>query len=258
MKVLRHLFESRFGRRVPGALPTLVGIITATVTGWVGFSASATAAIQTAVGVAVPFSCSSTETAIRNAGATVVSSGTSRIYIGYQQVSSDNKNPIVVRFDNGRRIWCRNNIEITGDDGEGYGLLWNEANLLYGVFSATGTQGTATQDYRRFTANGWLTSYGSGGGPRVSVLLQLNPTTGQPIRGTFINAVRSDGRTNSLVVRNLEWTGRHVVVTADSWYSPRRINRQPFTCSGASPFVYRLWLTPDLQRAVDARASRCL
>jgi len=237
------------------ALP-VVGIMAATVMGWVGLSAPAVA-VQTSVGNAAQFSCNDTEATIRQRGAQMVSSGTSRIYIGYQQVTRTNQNPIVIRFNNGRRVWCRNNIEVTADDGKGYGLFWNGGNLLYGVFSATGTQGTPSQDYRRFTTRGWLRSYGSGGGPRVAVVLQLSPNTGQPIRGTFINAVRSNGQSNSLVVRNLQWTGRSLVVTADSWYSPLRTNRRPFTCQGASPFRYQLWLSPDLTQALQAQADRC-
>jgi hypothetical protein len=55
--------------------------------------------------------------------------------------------------------------------------LYNPSlDALYGVFTATGTQGTSSTDYRRFTTTGWLTSYGAGGGPKVSVILKINTT----------------------------------------------------------------------------------
>lgn len=258
MEILRHGFgKALSSQRVRSAVLALVGIVAATVTGWIGMSSPATAVVQTIVGEPMPFSCATRQATLQQQGVPGVTIGTSRIYIGYQQVSADNKNPIIIRFNNGRRVWCRTDIEVTGDDGEGYGLLWNGGNLLYGVFSATGTQGTANQDYRRFTAAGWLRSYGNGGGPQVSVVLRLNPTTGQPIRGTFVTAQLSSGRSNSLVVRNLSWTGSSLLVTSDAWFSPRRTNRQPFACTGSSPFRYQLWLSPDLSRALRARAERC-
>ncbi len=205
----------------------------------------------------VSFSCRDSEAVIRRKSGPVVSFGRSRIYAGYQQVSRDNQNPIVVRFDQGRRTWCRTDYESTEDDGKGYGLLWNGSNDLYTVFTATGTQGTASQDYRRFSTRGWLRSYGNGGGSQVSVIVRLNPNTGNPTAGTFLTAVLSSGRTNSLVVRDLEWADGQVIVTADAWYSPRRIDRQPMTCTGASPFVYTLTLGANLSQVSAAAAERC-
>ncbi len=187
----------------------------------------------------------------------MVAFGTSRIYIGYQQVSSTNKNPIMVRFNSGQRVWCRTNYEMSGDDGEGYGLLWDGGNMLYGVFSATGTQGSSSQDYRRFTSQGWLSSYGNGGGPKASVILRINPNTGVANAGTFVTSQLSNGRTNSLVVRSLAWNNSRLVVQANAWFSPRRPNRQPLSCSGSSPFDYRLVLVANLSRAVTASADRC-
>jgi len=258
MEILRRGFgKVPSNQRLGAALLMAVGTVAATVAGWSAMSLPASAVVRSTVGEAVPFSCSDGEAALIRRGVPSVTIGTSRIFIGYQQVSRDNQNPIVARFNNGQQVWCRTHIEVTGDDGKGYGLLWNGGSVLYGVFSATGTQGTASQDYRRFTQEGWLRSYGGGGGPQVSVILRLNPNTGQPNRGTFVTAQLSNGRSNTLVVRNLEWTGSNLVVTADSWYSPRRPNRQPFTCQGNSPFRYRLWLSADLRRALRARADRC-
>lgn len=206
---------------------------------------------------AVTFSCSESEAAIARKNPVRVAFGQSRIYIGYQQVTSDNQNPIVVRFDSGRRTWCRTDYEVSGDDGRGYGLAWNGGSVLYAVFSATGTQGTASQDYRRFTSRGWLPSYGSGGGPKVAVIARLNPVNGTPYAGTFVTARLSNGRTNSLVVTNLRWTGTSLVVNANSWFSPRRRDRQPMNCTGSSPFRYRIVFTPNLQLVNSATAERC-
>lgn len=61
-------------------------------------------------------------------------------------------------------------------------MLWS-GDLLYVVFTATGAQGDASGDLRRFTQQGWLTSYsdaspGGGGGAKVSAIVQLDPATG--------------------------------------------------------------------------------
>jgi len=236
----------------------IAGITTVTVGWFVGSALPAEAQVRSAVGTSVQFSCSDSEATIRQKRGPAVSIGTSRIYVGYQQVSSNNKNPVMARFDgNGRRVWCRNNYEVSGDDGEGYGVLWNGRSILYGVFSATGTQGSSDQDYRRFTSQGWLSSYGSGGGPRAAVILRINPNTGQPTQGTFLASTLNDGRTNSLLVRNLGWTGTNLVVTSDAWYSPRRANRRPYTCQGSSPFRYRAWFSPDLRQATRTEVTGC-
>lgn len=224
---------------------------------WLAIALPAQATVSASVGDAVEFSCQDSESAVRQKGGPVVTIGRSRIYIGYRQVSSTNKNPIVVRFNRGQRTWCRTDYETTGDDGEGYGLLWDGSNTLYAVFSATGTQGSPSQDYRRFTSQGWLTSYGSGGGPKVAVLARLNPTNGAPTAGTFLTAQLSSGRSNSLEVMGLSWTGSRLVVTANSWFSPRRANRQPMTCNGSSPFFYRVVFSGNLRQVFRTQSDRC-
>lgn len=217
----------------------------------------AEATVQSNVGRAVAFSCRDSEATIRERGATLVRVDRARIYIGYQQVTSTNKNPIMARFDGGSQIWCKTNYEVTNDDSTGYGLLWDGEGVMYAVFSSTGTQGESSQDFRRFATRGWLRSYGSGGGAKAAVLARVNPATGNISSATFLTAVQRDGRTNSLNVRALSWTGTRLVVTADAWFSPRRANTQRMTCSGSSPFSYQLRFTPNLGTVGSASASRC-
>ncbi|NJN56331.1 MAG: hypothetical protein HC879_01960 [Leptolyngbyaceae cyanobacterium SL_5_9] len=213
--------------------------------------------VQSSVGRAIAFSCRDSEATIRGRGATFVQVDRARIYIGYQQVSSTNKNPVMARFDSGRPTWCRTNYEVTNDDSTGYGLLWDGGGVMYAVFSSTGTQGEASQDFRRFATRGWLRNYGSGGGAKIAVLARVNPTTGSVSSASFLTAVASSGRTNSLHVRALSWTGTQLVVTADAWFSPRRANTQRMTCSGSSPFSYQLRFAPNLSTVGSASASRC-
>lgn len=206
---------------------------------------------------AVTFTCNDSEASIKAKGGPSVTVGSSSIYIGYQQVSSTNKDPRIIRFDSGRRAWCKSDYEVTGDDGTGYGLIWDGGSTLYGVFSSTGTQGTSSQDFRRFAGSGWLTSYGSGGGAKIAVLARINPATGNISNATFLSALLTSGKSNSIAVKGLSLKNGNLVVNADSYFSPRRTNRSRMTCTGASPFNYTIEFAANLGSAVSAKADRC-
>lgn len=212
---------------------------------------------QSSVGKEVTFSCNDTEATIKARGVKGVTFGKTSIYIGYQQVAPTNKNPIVIRFQNSVRQWCRQDYEVTGDDGTGYGLLWDGGNNLYGVFSATGTQGTPSQDFRRFATWGWLKTYGSGGGAKVAIIAKMDPNNGNVSHATFLTALLSSGKSNSLTVQNLNLSQNGLTIQAKSWASPRRANKSAMTCSGSSPFNYTAVFTPLLDLVTGATADRC-
>jgi hypothetical protein len=163
--------------------------------------------LVSSIGSNVTFSCKDSEATIRAKNGPRVTFGSSTIYIGYQQVSSINQDPRMVRFDNGVRTWCKTDYDTTGADGRGYGLLWNGSSILYAAFSTDGTQGTSSQDFRRFATNGWLTTYGRGGGRKVAILARIDPKTGNVLNATFLSALLSNGESNSLAVKGLSWTG---------------------------------------------------
>ncbi|WP_392534828.1 hypothetical protein [Nostoc sp. C117] len=216
----------------------------------------AQSAVQSSIGKGVTFTCNDTETTIKNKNGPKVSFGQTTIYIGYQQTSSQNKDPRIVLFNNGVKKWCRSDYETTNDDGTGYGLLWDGGNVLYGVFSSTGSQ--TGNDFRRFANAGWLPSYGSGGGAKVAVLAKINPNDGNVLYATFLTAKKAnDGKTNSLVVTGLSWNGTNLTVKADSWWTPRRANTNSMSCSGSSPYKYTGVFTGDLKKVTLASAVNC-
>jgi hypothetical protein len=218
---------------------------------------TAQAAPVASVGKAVSFTCTDSQATIKAKGGPSVTFGTTSIYIGYQQVSSLNKNPRLVRFDNGQRTWCRTDYEVTNDDSTGYGLIWDGGSVLYGVFSTTGTQGLASQDFRRFSTTGWLTSYGQGGGAKVAVLARINPSTGTIANATFLSALLTSGASNSVTVTGLSWTGSSLVVKGNSGFAPRRTNKTRMSCSGSSPFVHTIEFAANLGSALKSTADRC-
>lgn len=219
-------------------------------------SAIAQTTIKSSVGKAVTFTCNDSEATIKAKNGPKVVTGLTTIYIGYQQVSSKNKDPRIVRFDNGVKKWCRSDYETTGDDGTGYGLYWDGGSNLYGVFTSTGTQ--TGNDFRRFASGRWLSSYGSGGGAKVSVIAKIDPGNGNVTSATYLSAKKpSDGKSNSLVVTGLSWNGTNLTVQADSWWSPRRPDKNHMNCAGSSPFKYTLVFAGDLKTVRSASAINC-
>jgi hypothetical protein len=247
-------FLPLLSKRLPSRLLTPILMLTSLVG---GIAQSVQAAPVASVKRAVTFSCTDSEATIKAKGGASVTIGTSSIYIGYQQVSSVNKDPRIVRFDSGSRAWCKSDYEVTNDDGTGYGLIWDGGSVLYGVFSSTGTQGTSSQDFRRFAGSGWLTGYGAGGGAKIAVLTRINPATGTISNATFLSALLTSGKSNSISVKGLSLRGSNLVVNAESAFSPRRADRSRMTCSGSSPFNYVTEFAADLGSVVRATADRC-
>ncbi len=248
-------------------------IATINITDDDGGSTPTSGTAQSQVGTAVTFSPTDTEAQIRAKGAIGVTVGNTSVYVGYQQFGI-NKNPIAASFTNGVQTWVKTDYEITNDDSEGYGLIWDGGANLYGVFSSTGTQGTADQDFREFATRGWLKSYtdaspGGGGGGKVAIIAKIDPTTGNITNASFLTARNDrgtptsfgDDRTNSLFVRGLSLSGGNLVIQADSAYMPRRPDRLPMTqATGAGTlpastgYNYELTMAANLGSVSSARA----
>ncbi|GAB4516064.1 MAG: hypothetical protein OHK0046_20640 [Anaerolineae bacterium] len=206
-------------------------------------------------GAGSSINCAGSEADLAN-GSTSVTVGSTTIYTGYHQISGNNQNPIIARYDSGVRVWCRDDYEQTGDDGRGYGLLYDGTNL-YAVFSATGTQ--SGPNYTRWTGSGWLASYGNGGGAKVAIVLRINPADGEPLSGSYLYSKLSNGKTNSFAVTNLTITSSNTLfINGDAWFSPLNTDRSAMTCSGSSPFKYRLEMSLDLSTALGAAADGCV
>jgi hypothetical protein len=210
----------------------------------------------------VKFSASASEATIAATAAARIQLGTQTIYIGAEQVTSINQNPVLVSFDaqNPANNWRRTDYEITGVDGRGYGLFWS-GSQLYALFTVDGTQGTPDQDFRRVSGGAtqpWLQSYGAGGGAKITVLARLNPATGEMTDAVHLSARLSDGKSNSLTVNGLSTNpAGNLVVNAQSFFAPRRPDGQAMTQTspGSSPFAYQLEITPDLKTVVSTAAA---
>lgn len=200
-----------------------------------------------------------TEADIQSKQKTNIAVGDTTLYIGYNQVSSNNKDPWVASFTNGKLNWYRKDYEVTDDDSQGTHLLWNSnSKTLYAAFTATGTQGTAQEDFRRFATNGWLKSYtnyspGGGGGGKVAILTKIDFSTGNITAASFLTALNGT-KTNSVSVTNLSFSGNNLVVEADSAFAPRKADRTAMTANGVSSSEpnYKVVFAPDLGSVISA------
>jgi hypothetical protein len=175
-------------------------------------------------------------------------------------VTSINQDPIVAKFQNNVQQWCRVDYEVTPDDSQGYGLIFNsKENSLYGVFSSTGTQGNSDQDFRKYSTKGWLTSYGQGGGSKISVIAKIDPSNGNVLYATFVSAVLSSGNSNSVVVTKLNNMNQEFIcLEMSSYFSPRKNDKKAMTCTGSSPFRWNLVLSSNLSISLSSCAdNRC-
>ena len=201
------------------------------------------------------------EAAIAATGAARITIGTQTIYIGTQQASANNQNPIIALFDsaNPANNWIVDSYETTGADGRGQGLAWDGENL-YAVFTVDGTQGNPTEDFRRASNDAqqaWLRTYGQGGGAKVSVLGRIDPSSGELLDAAYLSAILSNGNSNTLTINSIAINASgNLVVSAESYFSPRRPNGSAMTQvgSGGSPFAYTLEITSDLKQVVSTAA----
>jgi hypothetical protein len=219
-------------------------------------STAASGQFVTAEKGAVQISCSESEESMKKKNVPGLTFGSSAIYVGYRQLPN-NKDPVVVRFDSGVLKWCRQDYETTGDDNTGTGLYWDGLNSLYGVFTANGTQGSESEDFRRFARKGWLPNLGKGGGFKAAVIARINPETGNPDVATFLTALKGDGNSNSIGVTGLSVSNSTLIVKANAYSYPRQIDKSKMTCQGNSPFLYNLILDLDLTKAIQAIAEGC-
>lgn len=203
------------------------------------------------------FSCSDSEQELIDKGVTHVKNGDGIVYIGYRQLG-ENKDPITAKFTSGNQDWCKTDYEVSNDDSTGYGLLWYD-DYLYGIFTSTGTQGSVNEDFREFAGSGWLSSYGAGGGAKISVIARIDIETGEPQYATFVSAVLSSGNSNSLLVKDIYSNGTNLVVECDSWWSPRSADKKGMSCPDGTktPIHYRLEFDYDLSTVYEASAPPC-
>lgn len=141
--------------------------------------------------------------------------------VGYEQASSNNQNPFVLKKDaQGTLLWKINHEE-SPVDGRALLIGIDPEDRIWVTFTVDGGSNENTYITRHKVDNNafsnvFMNSYGSGGGAKVSVLAQINPETGSIIKGTFITARLTSGNTNSLSIDRIAFNDEGVLLETSS------------------------------------------
>jgi hypothetical protein len=207
----------------------------------------------------VGLDCNDTAAAALARGAPKVTVGNSTIIVGYQQVSGNDQDPIVARYDGDQKVFCEHTKKGGGIDGRAYGVTWDGAEHLYVVYTIVGG-GTA---FDAAAKGGWVTSYGDGGASsKVAVVGALDPKTGVLTRATFVPSKKTGNKTNTLVPAD----AIHVLAdgSLEFFGSPAWCTLNPdksIMCDASTnpskdyPKEYRARFAPDLSAMTCASAT---
>jgi hypothetical protein len=179
--------------------------------------------------------------------------GGATLFVGYQQVSSTNQDPVVRRFDGTTASWCVRH-EQQPPDARAVGVTWDGGATAYVVFTVVG----GGSDLDKAASGGWLPSYGSGGGPKVAVVGQLDAATGALAHASFVIAKLASGKTNSFTPTDapIRLASGDVELDGDSAFQPIQPDRALQICTDY-PFHAKYVLAGDLATARCATSTDC-
>lgn len=142
---------------------------------------------------------------------------------GFDQVSPINQDPFIQKKDaSGNTLW-RLRYEETPVDGRGLLLAWFEGRLFAVFYVDGGSTSLAYINAHQVRpgafSNVFQSGYERGGGPKVSVVCEINPNDGKILKGTFLTARLNNGNTNTLQVRKLAYKNGvlHLKATSAAW-----------------------------------------
>jgi hypothetical protein len=201
----------------------------------------------------VAMDCTRTRSELEVSGAPAVAVDDTVIFAGYEQVSGNNQDPLVVRFDGDAQTWCEHH-EQTPPDGRAVGLTWDGGDTLYVVYTVDG--GGSGFDAH---VDGWQDSYGMGGGPKVSVLLAVDAEDGSPTHGTYVISKLSNGNTNTHGPREAPFveSDGSVGFRGESAFQPLNPDKTTMTCT-EYPFDTFARFSADLSTVLCAESTNCL
>lgn len=128
----------------------------------------------------------------KNGSESILTLGNVVYKTGYRQVSSNNQDAYLLKEVDGKQEWSKT-YDTAPDDSRGVALNFADGRL-YAAFTCTG----GNTGFKA-TAGAFQSSYGSGGGPKITYFAQVNPDNGEIVAATFVGARLSDGRTNTFL-----------------------------------------------------------
>ncbi|GAA4271930.1 hypothetical protein U6A24_22780 [Aquimarina gracilis] len=185
--------------------------------------------------------------------------------IGFNQVTSINQDPFVRKKNAaGETIWYVEH-EKSEVDGRAKMILIDNNNTPWVVFTVVGGSNTPTYITTQAIvegafANVYQKSYGTGGGPKVSIIAKLNPETGAIEKATYMIAKKDDGKTNGFNIQEIGITNQNIAVKAESvaWPPGTGTSYQRFpdiTDADRVDGVFNMYyeVKTDLTQIVDAQ-----
>lgn len=182
---------------------------------------------------------------------------------GFDQVSQRNRDPFIQKNDSkGARMW-RLRYEETLVSGRGTLLAWHEGKL-FAVFTTDADSAGITSITRHQALPGafegvFQSSYGSRGGPRVSIVAEIDTETGKIKKGTFLASRLTDGNTNYLLVDQIGFSQGKIVLRAMSGMWPPGVGTSYVRFPGLTDadaiegiFYLRYELNPDFTAITKA------
>ncbi len=142
--------------------------------------------------------------------------------VGFNQVSSINQDTFVRKKNaNGESVWYVEH-ETSEVDGRATLIFIDNTDTPWVVFTLVG--GSYSDDYltKRELSNSnafksvYEGSYGNGGGAKVSIIAKLDPNTGKIVKGSFVIAKKSDGKTNGLIIKSIGMVDGQLAFTANT------------------------------------------
>lgn len=131
------------------------------------------------------------------------------------------QDPFVQKKNNTGAVLWKNVYETTDVDGRGVWVFLDGEKNPWVVFTVDG--GSTSLEYinKKQIETGAFTNvyaggYGSGGGPKVCVVAKLNPATGKIVKGTFLTARLSDGKSNGFGIRKIGMLNGRLAIEAET------------------------------------------
>lgn len=201
--------------------------------------------------------CTTTATDLAQSGLARVPSEDGRIlYVGFAQVGANNQDPLVALVDGDEVMWCQHH-EDDPPDGRAVGVSWNGGEVAYVTYTVVGG-GTDLEG-----GGGWLDSYApgaiSGGGVKVSLVGQVDVSSGALLSSTFVIAVKMDGTVNT----HNPSTAAHVLsdgsieFLGESTHKPIGVDKATSMGCTDYPFDTRYRFSADLSTLICAESTNC-
>lgn len=188
---------------------------------------------------------------------TVTASDGSTYSVGYDQVSSNNQDPYVIKRNaDGDQIWGYYH-DTTDADAKAVVVALDDSERPYVAFTIDGGRYGEDRFQERHIESGAFSgapfpSFGAGGNKTVSVIARLDPDTGRIERGTFLVArLTSNNETNSMAPQGLDVSGTAVFLDVNSYAWPPGMGATQndwnyHTTSGSTPLSLRYTFPLDL------------